>query len=103
MGLDFAKAYVKYNNATRWAMYMNNTECVKKVLNADFWDAIKMIEDAAEDDDDKFGLYLFLGVAIGAVVVIAVLLLVIYLKKSKSDEEENTSEEPMKVDTTTGN
>ncbi len=96
MGEDYYRALVAYNKMTRWNMFYNNTDCVKKILNSEFWDAVDAI-DEADDDDDKFGLYLFLGVAIGAVVVIAILLLVIYLKKSKTDDEETSGEEPLKV------
>ncbi len=92
MGTAYYKAIVAHDNMTRWANFQDNPECVKKVLNSEYWNAIDSISKASDDDEDKFGLYLFLGVAIGAVVVIAILLLVIYMKKGKGDDEEGTTE-----------
>ena len=97
MSDDYYKAIVAYNKLIRWNAVYNNTDCVKKNVNAEYWDAVDAL--AEEDADDKFGLYLFLGVAISAVVVIAILLLVIYLKKNSTDDEETTGEEPLKVTT----
>ena len=85
MEQNFFKAFVQYNNMVKGAAFFANEECVKKVINSDYWFAKEKID---EGDDDKFGLYLFLGIAIGAVVVIGILLLVIYLKRGNDDEEE---------------
>jgi len=98
ISVEYAKAYVLYHNMTAWSTYHNNPECVKNMLYPQYWAAIKTVK-GEEEEEDKFGLYLFLGVAIGAVVVIAVLLLVIYMKKGKSEEEEGTTSDPMKVET----
>jgi len=101
MGDGYYKALIAYYRLTRWHMYQDNPECVKKVINSDYWEAVDILKkEEDDDDDDNFGLYLFLGVAIGAVVVIAVLLLVIYLKRGKSDEEETTGNDPLKVTST---
>ena len=94
MGEDYYKALVTYTKMTRWVSVHNNTECVKKTLNSEYWSSYDMIN-GADDDEDKFGLYLFLGIAIGAVVVIGALLLVIYLKRRKGDDQD----EPIKVTT----
>ena len=74
-------------NMTQSATFYENPEYVRTIYNSLYWSAMKKImnDDA---DDDKFGLYLFLGIAIGAVFVIAILLLVIYFKRRKSDEDE---------------
>eukprot|EP00831_Metopus_contortus_P083090 TRINITY_DN9126_c0_g1_i3.p2 TRINITY_DN9126_c0_g1~~TRINITY_DN9126_c0_g1_i3.p2 ORF type:complete len:115 (-),score=24.20 TRINITY_DN9126_c0_g1_i3:73-417(-) len=37
MGSDYYKAYVTYMNSTSWALYYNNSECVKNVINRDYW------------------------------------------------------------------
>ena len=98
MDEDYYDAFLSYNKMARWNVFFNNSDCVKKTINSEYWDVVTALENL-DDGDDKFGLYLFLGVAIGAVVIIAVLLLVIYLKKNSSDEEETTGEEPLKVTT----
>ena len=67
--------------------FLFNQECVKQTINKDYWYAVKQAED---DDESRFGLYLFLGIAIGAVFVIAILLLVIYFKRKGEDDEETT-------------
>lgn len=96
MSEDYYKAIVTYNNMTRWATFQDNPECVKTILNAEYWSAVDALNKGSDEDEDKFGLYLFLGVAIGAVVVIAILLLVIYMKKGKTDDEDT---EGLKVTT----
>ena len=67
--------------------FFDNPACVKTIYNGVYWTALDKISDA-DSEDDKFGLYLFLGIAIGAVFVIAILLLVIYFKRRKTDEDE---------------
>ncbi len=91
MGTDFYRAQVAYTKLTRWETVYENPECVKNVLNAEYWQAVSAI-DADGDDDDKFALYLFLGVAVGAVLIVGILLLVIYLKKGKSEDDEGITE-----------
>lgn len=95
---DFYKAYVAYTRLTQDANYYNNTECVRKIYNSLYWTALDKIKEA-EGEDDKFGLYLFLGIAIGAVFIIAILLLVIYFKRRKSDEDESEGITPDKLTT----
>jgi hypothetical protein len=87
MDTDYLRAYLAYQKMTRWALYFNNTECVKNVINMEYYKMQKVLDDK-EADVGKFGLYLFLGIAIGAVVVIAILLLVIYFKRKKGEDEE---------------
>ncbi len=88
MSLDLAKAFVAYQNMTQSTQYMYNPECVRKIYNSVYWSAMDKIS-ADTDSDDKFGLYLFLGIAIGAVFVIAILLLVIYFKRRNNGEDES--------------
>jgi len=96
MPMEFFKAYKAYIDMTQSINVYDNNDCVKKTFNTLYWTAVDKINEEEEDDEDKFGLYLFLGIAIGAVFIIAILLLVIYFKRRKSDEDE--AEEP----TTTG-
>ena len=86
MPISFFMAYVAYIKATQAVALLENPPCVDTIYNSLYKTALKKIDE--NDDDDKFGLYLFLGIAIGAVFVIAILLLVIYFKRRKSDEEE---------------
>lgn len=96
MDMKYYKALVAYNNMTKGILYQNISDCTLKIFDPDYSFALSKVKDAA-DEQDKFGLYLFLGIAIGAVVVIAILLLVIYLKKGKDNEgtdEPTTSSKP---------
>ena len=85
MGNEFYNAYIAYHELTGYQRYINNTQLIKETVNSVYW-AIK----SKVSDDDKFGLYLFLGIAIGAVFVIAILLLVIYFKRKKGEDETDT-------------
>eukprot|EP01022_Parablepharisma_sp_SALTPOND_P016478 TRINITY_DN241_c0_g1_i1.p1 TRINITY_DN241_c0_g1~~TRINITY_DN241_c0_g1_i1.p1 ORF type:complete len:468 (+),score=34.89 TRINITY_DN241_c0_g1_i1:878-2281(+) len=94
MPLEFYKAYIAFIKVTQPVSVMENDECVRAIYNNLYWKAQDKIKES-EDEEDKFGLYLFLGIAIGAVFVIAILLLVIYFKRRKADEddlEETTGE-----------
>ena len=86
--LDYAKAVRAYYIATTGAIIVENADCVKKSINRLYWDSDKMVKDAEEEEEDQFGLYLFLGIAIGAVFVIAILLLVIYFKRRKNEDDD---------------
>lgn len=83
MGKEYASAYVAFYEGTQFSKYAENPEYIKLTINKKYWDAKK-----SSEEDSKFGLYLFLGIAIGAVFVIAVLLLVIYFKRRKGDDTE---------------
>ena len=86
MPMTFFRAYVAYVKATQAISLLKNPPCVDTIYNSLYKMSVQKI--AEDDDDDKFGLYLFLGIAIGAVFVIAILLLVIYFKRRKSDDED---------------
>ncbi len=89
MSEDYLNAVLTYTKMTKWVAIHKNDECVKKTINSEYYDAFDALN--SDDDEDKFGLYLFLGIAIGAVVVIGALLLVIYLKRRKGDEGDETT------------
>ena len=88
MGNEFYKAYIAYHELTGYQRYLNNTSLIKETVNSMYWTIKNKV-----GDDDKFGLYLFLGIAIGAVFVIAILLLVIYFKRRKGEDETDTKGE----------
>lgn len=85
MSQEFYKAYVAYLDLTTGPKFMFNQDCVKQTINKDYFYAVNQI---ADDDESRFGLYLFLGIAIGAVFVIAILLLVIYFKRKGEDDDD---------------
>jgi len=90
MSLEFKRAYVEYIEMRFPELTENVSPCFKKTFFQDYWKA----KTDVLDDDDKFGLYLFLAVATGAIVVIAILLLVIYFRRKSDDtpEEEQLEE-----------
>lgn len=96
MSEEYAKAYVAYANFSNYHMFVDNEACVKTIYNKLFWTAMdKLYGSGAEDD--TFGLYLFLGIAIGSVFIIAILLLVIYFRRRKTDEYDSSENSTNKL------
>ncbi len=96
MSTELAKAIVAYTNSSNYELITDNDACVRTIFNNAYWSALKIVY-PGDDSEDGFGLYLFLGIAVGAVFVIAVLLLVIYFKRRKTDESEETEEGAKKL------
>lgn len=80
---EYLKAYIAHAELHHPTLALDN-EDIKKMLYPDYVAAKAALGDAS--DEDRFGLYLFLGIAVGAVLVIAVLLLIIYLKRRGSED-----------------
>ena len=93
--IDYARAYKAYILMTQGAITVDNEECVKKSISKMYWDAVAKVDAEDVEDEDQFGLYLFLGIAIGAVFVIAILLLVIYFKRRKSDDDDTEGKDKL--------
>lgn len=85
MSTEYYKALIAFTKVTQSAALIDAETYIKATFMRNYYDAL---DKANSSDGDKFGLYLFLGIAIGAVLVIAILLLVIYFKKSKSEDDE---------------
>eukprot|EP00830_Metopus_es_P002234 TRINITY_DN119_c0_g1_i1.p1 TRINITY_DN119_c0_g1~~TRINITY_DN119_c0_g1_i1.p1 ORF type:complete len:429 (-),score=79.43 TRINITY_DN119_c0_g1_i1:6-1193(-) len=85
MPSEYFKALVAFTKVTQSAALIDDQAYIKATFMRNYYDALDKVNSS---DTDKFGLYLFLGIAIGAVLVIAILLLVIYFKKSKSEDDE---------------
>jgi hypothetical protein len=85
MSVSWAKAYIAFTDFSDYSKYVDNPEFVKNTMNKLYY---QILDKALSEEDSKFGLYLFLGIAIGAVFVIAILLLVIYFKRRKGEEED---------------
>jgi hypothetical protein len=93
MSKEFKDAYVQYIEMRFPEVKKNVSSCVKEIFVQDYW---KLKSNEAEDDEDeKFGLYIFLGAVTGAIVILAIILLVVYVKKKSDNEstEEETLEE----------
>jgi len=90
MSLEFKLAYTQYIEMRFPEVRENVSHCLTGMFLQDYWKVKTDLE-----DDDKFGLYLFLAVATGAIVIITILLLVIYIKRKSDDDtpEEEQLEE----------
>jgi hypothetical protein len=87
MPIEYYKALVAVMELSQGSNYKFNADCAKQTVNKDYWVTV----DKASTES-RFGLYLFLGIAIGAVFVIAILLLVIYFKRKGDDEDDDSGQ-----------
>jgi len=94
MGDDFYKAYVAYMKAMRGASFLNNEDCVKKIINKVYWDSVDALKKEEDDDDeDSAAKYVFLAVAIIVVFITALILFIIYFKKRREEAGEGETTE----------
>ena len=89
MNNDYKKAYLAYTKMTRWATIVNNADCVKKVLNYEYWNAI---EEEEKNENSKFGLFLIIAGISGGVILLIVMVVVICIKRCKNIDQEDSSE-----------
>lgn len=89
MDSDFKEAYQQYIEMMYPEVLADTISCVKDVFFHDYW----VLKGNVDEADEKFGLYLFLAVATGAIIIIAILLLVIYIRRKSGDSEEEQLEE----------
>lgn len=85
---EYLQAYVARERLVRGHIYFNNSDCVKNVLNWEFYKIKDLIKNAS---GGLFGLYLFLFLAIGVVVAIAIVLVIIYCCRKSGDDDAITS------------
>lgn len=90
MGTSFFNAYIAYNQATRWSSFVDNADCVRSVINNDYWTAMA---NANPSSGSSFYTWLIIILAIaGAIIIIAVIVIIMRCKKSSStDEDQDTS------------
>ena len=71
---------------TRWASVLNEEECVRRIVNKDYWEAI---------ENSKEGLvgnvYLFIALITGCGLITTILILVIYIKRKTESNNESES------------
>jgi len=89
MGIDYYKAYVAYMRLTSEPLLMDNPQCVKKIVNTMYWEAIAAIDKDKEDNQIK---YIILAVAIGVVFILSLALFTVYFRRKSSVESKETTE-----------
>jgi len=83
MGNAFYRAYIAHEKINRYAKLIDNPDCVKEVLNKDYWDAEKYL--TSEDDAESPIKYYILIAIAGVVLIIALALFTLwYCKKRKT-------------------
>ena len=90
MGLEFFRAYVVYMEMTKGVMLRDNMDCVKEIINKDYWEAKKEVDKADNVKDNKVK-FIILAIVILAMFAIALVLFICYIiKQRKSKEEDDT-------------
>jgi len=90
MGVSFYKALTIFTKLNNWVSIHNNPTCVKDMLNHDYWYAINAIE--KDEEQEEFGLYVVIVVAIGTVILAGVALFLLFKCKKKNDNEETSQD-----------
>lgn len=92
--MSYYKALVAQTNITRWSQVHNNSDCVKAIINKDYWSAMNKIKAGSS----AYSLSAILPIFLGALVVIAIivaLLLFVYIRrkfKGKEDDEDTIND-----------
>lgn len=90
MGEKFYRAYMNYMDMTRRNLHVDNPDCVKKVVNHEYWDSVEALRGNTKTSSVK---YIILSVAIGVVFILSLVLFTIYYKKKSKNRESLTEEE----------
>lgn len=85
MPTNFHAAYVEYNEITRGQYFFNNPDCVKDVLNNQYWNSKSI---TTKTDSSGIPLYVWLAIGGGALVI--VVAIVVYCMCCKGEEEDDT-------------
>ena len=71
---------------TRWASVLNEEECVKKIVNKDYWEAIEKSKEKLVGN-----VYLFIALVTGCGLITILLILAIYIKRKTESNKESGS------------
>ena len=86
MPTSFHKAVVAYMEMTRGQNLFNNTDCVKEVLNKQYWSSKNK---AGKEEGSSIPLYVWLAIGGGALVI--VVAIVVYCMCCKTEDEDETT------------
>ncbi len=104
MDPTYYKAYIAYMKAFRGAIYMENEECVKNVINKAYWDSMAQVNEEEESSEDHAMRYYILAASIVLVFVVALVLFHCYYKSQPTEGEgEDGGEDTLKISSSTKN
>eukprot|EP00826_Nyctotherus_ovalis_P007964 TRINITY_DN1205_c0_g2_i14.p1 TRINITY_DN1205_c0_g2~~TRINITY_DN1205_c0_g2_i14.p1 ORF type:complete len:365 (+),score=83.44 TRINITY_DN1205_c0_g2_i14:202-1296(+) len=86
MGTDFFKAFTISIRAHKAHFLENNSEEVKKIYNKAYWEAMDILNKKSVDNN-KFMMYLIIGISGGVVLIAAIVIVIICLRRRNSTEE----------------
>lgn len=66
-----------------WHLLVNNSPAVRNVYARDYWEAV----DKLNTNDDKFLMYLIIGISFGVVLIAVIVVVIICVKKRGSSED----------------
>jgi hypothetical protein len=89
MGDSYDRAYVAYMKMAREAIYLDNEDCVKDVLNSPYWRADERIQ---KKDGASQTKYLILGIAIAVIFILALFLFIRYYHAQLALKNEGTED-----------
>ncbi len=88
MGAKFYKAFVMYEAMTRGFLYFNNSDCVKKVINYQYWYALER----SKEPDTHASPAILYSIHLISVIMVGLILVCLGLRalrrKAKENEEE---------------
>eukprot|EP00826_Nyctotherus_ovalis_P065603 TRINITY_DN9647_c0_g1_i2.p1 TRINITY_DN9647_c0_g1~~TRINITY_DN9647_c0_g1_i2.p1 ORF type:complete len:132 (-),score=33.92 TRINITY_DN9647_c0_g1_i2:148-543(-) len=87
MGEAYYKAYIAHTKATRYAQLVDNTHCVKDVINNEYWEAERLSEKELFGDDFKLYIYVMSGVIL--ILTIAAVIAIFICGRKKDPEDKN--------------
>lgn len=94
MGIEFYRALANFMEMTRGSIYIENEDCVKKVINTDYWNAKEKIR--AKDSESNLK-YIILGSFVISVFLITLIVLGVYYKNKidaqKDDKDKAVTKE----------
>lgn len=86
MGTDFFKALTISIRAQSAHLLENNSDEVKKIYGKAYWDAMDILNKKPADNN-KFMMYLIIGISGGVVLIAAIVIVIICLRRRNSSED----------------
>lgn len=84
MDKAFYEAFVQNTRLSAWHSLADNPDYVKKMYYQDYYDALDKI---SSGKDNKFMMYLIIGISGGVVLVAVIVIVIICIKRRGSSED----------------
>lgn len=85
MGKEFYESIVQHARFSSWHELVDNPNYVKTMYSKLYYDALAKI--TSSDSDNKFMMYLIIGISGGVVLIAAIVVVIICIKRRRNSEE----------------